>query len=243
MNSRGQGKILDFGLAKIEVKKSDEDGSGMQTAVRPEELTKAGSAIGTVSYMSPEQAKGQPTDARTDIFSLGTVLYQMATGTQPFFGRDLGGDLRQDPQQGASAGQSDQSRAASGTVQDFSKALKKDRNLRYQTANDLKTDLMRLKRDQETGARRLSESSDSQAQTHAEKSIAVLYLENLSGVKEDEYLRDAAIHACIITELSKIKNLKIFSRPTVLAYRDKQVTPLQIGQQLGAAYVLTGSLR
>ncbi len=59
----------------------------MQTAVRPEELTKAGSAIGTVSYMSPEQAKGQPTDARTDIFSLGTVLYQMATGTQPSWAR------------------------------------------------------------------------------------------------------------------------------------------------------------
>ncbi len=124
----------------------------------------------------------------------------------------------------------------------LSKALEKDRNLRYQTANDLKTDLMRLKRDQETGARRLSESSDSQAQTHAEKSIAVLYLENLSGVKEDEYLRDGVTED-IITELSKIKNLKIFSRPTVLAYRDKQVTPLQIGQQLGAAYVLTGSLR
>ena len=242
MNSRGQAKILDFGLAKIEVKKSDEDGSGMQTAVRPEELTKAGSAIGTVSYMSPEQAKGQPTDARTDIFSLGTVLYQMATGTQPFSGETsaviFDKILNREPlpvNQINPALPQELSRI-------LSKALEKDRNLRYQTANDLKTDLMRLKRDQETGARRLSESSDSQAQTHAEKSIAVLYLENLSGVKEDEYLRDGVTED-IITELSKIKNLKIFSRPTVLAYRDKQVTPLQIGQQLGAAYVLTGSLR
>ena len=70
----------------------------------------------------------------------------------------------------------------------------------------------------------------------------MLYFENLSGVKEDEYLRDG-ITEDIITELSKIKGLKIFSRPTVLAYRDKPVTPAQIGQQLGAAYVLAGSLR
>src|SRR6185436_1760342 len=76
----------------------------------------------------------------------------------------------------------------------------------------------------------------------AEKSIAVLYFENLSGVKEDEYLRDG-ITEDIITELSKIRGLNIFSRPTVLAYRDKQVTPAQIGQQIKAAYVLTGSLR
>ena len=74
------------------------------------------------------------------------------------------------------------------------------------------------------------------------KSIAVLYFENLSGVKEDEYFRDG-ITEDIITELSKIKGLNTFSRPTVLAYRDKQVTPAQIGQQLKAAYVLAGSLR
>src|SRR5438094_2359239 len=76
----------------------------------------------------------------------------------------------------------------------------------------------------------------------AEKSIAVLYFENLIGVKEDEYFRDG-ITEDIITELSKIRGLNIFSRPTVLAYRDKQVTPAQIGQQLRAAYVLTGSVR
>ena len=76
----------------------------------------------------------------------------------------------------------------------------------------------------------------------APKSLAVLYFENLSGAKEDEYLRDG-ITEDIITELSKIRGLNTFSRPTVLAFRDKQVTPQQIGQQLRAAYVLTGSLR
>ncbi len=72
--------------------------------------------------------------------------------------------------------------------------------------------------------------------------MAVLYFENLSGAKEDEYLRDG-ITEDVITELSKIRGLNIFSRPTVLAFRDKQVTPAQVGQQLGAAYVLTGTLR
>ncbi|HEV8122551.1 MAG TPA: protein kinase, partial [Candidatus Polarisedimenticolia bacterium] len=104
--------------------------------------------------------------------------------------------------------------------------------------------LLRLKRDLDSGHRRTAELSDSKsaADRAAEKSIAVLYFENLSGVKEDEYLRDG-ITEDLITELSKIKGLKIFSRPTVLAYRDKQVTPVQIGQQMRAGAVLTGSLR
>jgi TolB-like protein/Tfp pilus assembly protein PilF len=123
------------------------------------------------------------------------------------------------------------------------KALEKDRNMRYQTATELKTDLIRLRRDVESGGRRASESGDSRSGARkAEKSIAVLYFENLSGVKEDEYFRDG-ITEDIITELSKIRGLNIFSRPTVLAYRDRQVTPAQIGQQLRAAYVLAGSLR
>jgi TolB-like protein/Tfp pilus assembly protein PilF len=124
------------------------------------------------------------------------------------------------------------------------RALEKDRNLRYQTANDMKADLMRLKRDIDSGSSRPPAGSEPSREPvkAAEKSVAVLYLENLSGVKEDEYLRDGVTED-IITELSKIKGLKIFSRPTVLAYRNKQVTPAQIGQQLGAAYVLGGSLR
>src|SRR3989454_11504670 len=125
------------------------------------------------------------------------------------------------------------------------KALEKDRNMRYQSATHLKTDLVRLRRDLESGRKRAAEAADSRSGATAkgaEKSVAVLYFENLSGVKEDEYLRDG-ITEDIITELSKIKGLKIFSRPTVLGFRDKPVTPSQIGQQLGAAYVLAGSLR
>jgi TolB-like protein len=116
--------------------------------------------------------------------------------------------------------------------------------LRCQTASELKTDLNRLKRNLESGSKRAAEVSDSKAGTSKLniKSVAVLYFENLSGAKEDEYLRDGITEG-IITELSRIRGLNTYSRPTVLAFRDKQMTPSQIGRQLNAAYVLTGSLR
>jgi len=246
VNSRGQAKILDFGLAKIERARPAGGGehSEAPTAVQPNELTTAGSTMGTVSYMSPEQARGQLTDARTDLFSLGTVLYQAATGTLPFPGETsavvFDAILNRAP---LPVGQ-----ARTGLPADLDrilgKALEKERGLRYQSATDLKTDLLRLKRDLESGGRRAAELSESRggASKAAEKSVAVLYFGNLSGVKEDEYLRDGVTED-IIAELSKIKGLRIFARSTVLAFRDKEVTPTQVGQQLGAAFLLTGSLR
>lgn len=240
INPRGQAKILDFGLAKIERPLSGHQSEG-PTAMR-DDLTKAGTAVGTVSYMSPEQARGQLTDARTDIFSLGAVLYQMATGVLPFQGDTsaiiFDNILNHDP---APAHQVNPAMPAELT-RILGKALEKDRSLRYQSATDLKTDLLRLKRDVDSGSRRVSDSNEARKPVAVQKSIAVLYFENLSGVKEDEYLRDG-ITEDIVTELSKIKGLQIFSRATVLAYRDKTVTPATIGQQLNAAYVLTGSLR
>src|SRR5436190_11308906 len=243
INARGQAKILDFGLAKIEIKRSTH-ASEAPTSARADELTRAGTTIGTIAYMSPEQARAQLTDARTDIFSFGTVLYQMATGVLPFEGDTsaiiFDAILNRDPlpiQQIKPSLPPELGRI-------LGKALEKDRNLRYQSATDLKTDLMRLKRDIDSGGRRAAESDSRRAgvPVQAEKSIAVLYFENLSGIKEDEYLRDGVTED-IITELSKIKGLKIFSRATILAWRDKSVTPEAIGQQLNAAYVLTGSLR
>ncbi|HET7711353.1 MAG TPA: serine/threonine-protein kinase, partial [Thermoanaerobaculia bacterium] len=241
VNDRGQAKILDFGLAKIDRGQGGGDAEE-PTAMRGEDLTQAGTTLGTVSYMSPEQARAQLTDARTDLFSLGAVLYQMATGKQPFPGESsamiFDSILNRDPvpaQQANSAIPAELGRI-------LGKALEKDRNLRYQTATDLKTDLMRLKRDVDSGNRPSENTATRMAAASTEKSIAVLYFENLSGVKEDEYLRDGVTED-IITELSKIKGVRTFSRATVLGFRDKQVTPASIGQQLNAAYVLTGSLR
>ena len=226
VNSRGQAKILDFGLAKIGMARPVQEDSGMVTMARVDDLTKAGSTMGTVAYMSPEQARGQLTDARTDIFSLGAVLYQMATGSPPFPGDTSAiifeAILNREP---AAVNQVNP-RLPSDLNRIIGRALEKDRNLRYQTANDMKADMLRLKRDIDSGSGRAPAASQPSREPvkAAEKSVAVLYLENLSGVKEDEYLRDGVTED-IITELSKIKGLKIFSRPTVLAYRDKQSRP------------------
>ncbi|HET9793498.1 MAG TPA: protein kinase [Thermoanaerobaculia bacterium] len=245
INDRGQVKILDFGLAKVEAAFAQKgDDSSLDTAIGGGPLTMTGTVMGTVHYMSPEQARGQLTDARTDIFSLGAVLYQMATGTLPFQGDTqaviFDAILNRDPLPLAQVNPAQPLEL--GRI--IGRALEKDRSMRYQSATDLKTELLRLKRDLDSGPRRAAELSDSKsgALKPAEKSVAVLYFENLSGVKEDEYFRDG-ITEDIIAELSKIEGLRVFSRPTVLAYRDKPATPAQIGQQLGAAYVLAGSLR
>ena len=239
-------KILDFGLAKVNQGEIARGVSAEQaeTMVAGIELTSPGSAVGTVTYMSPEQARGQLVDARTDLFSTGTVLYQLATGTLPFQGDTsaviFDAILNRDPKPAADINPS----LPPDFVRILDKSLEKDRNLRCQTATELKTDLSRLKRDLESGKKRAKEKTDSDPAVPKQtgKSVAVLYFENLSGAKEDEYLRDG-ITEDIITELSKIRGLNTFSRPTVLAFRDKPVTPAQIGQQLGAAYVLTGTLR
>lgn len=252
--SRGQAKILDFGLAKLvstpQVSAESARVSAAATQaylVDGDQLSSPGSSMGTIAYMSPEQARGQELDARSDLFSLGIVLYEMATGSVPFSGTTsaiiFDGILHSSP---ASAKQLNP-RLPAAMESILAKTLEKDPDLRCQTAAELRADLKRVKRDLDSGHRPASEvnaipAAPPATAVPAKKSVAVLYFENQSGAKEDEYLRDG-ITEDVITELSKIRGLNTFSRPTVLAFRDKAVTPGQIGQQLGAAYVLTGTLR
>jgi len=242
VTSRGQLKILDFGLAKFEGPGAASAQTTTPTAPHRVDLTEAGTVFGTVHYMSPEQARGLATDTRTDIFSLGAILYQMASGDRPFEGDTqaviFDAILNRDPRPLAEVNPA--MPEALGPI--LEKALEKDRSLRYQTATELKTDLLRLRRKLEGGRSGPAATADSKAPRRAPRSIAVLYFENLSGVQEDEYLRDG-ITEDILTDLSKITGLSVFPRTTMLAFRDKKTTAADASRQLRADFALEGSLR
>ncbi len=257
ITSEGQAKIMDFGVAK----------SARLTTTAP------GTTLGTVAYMSPEQARGDAVDYRTDIWSLGVVLYEMATGQRPFKGdyeqAVIYAILNEDPLPPMTL----RDNVPSGLDRTILRALARDPEERYSSTSEVVRDLRGLKGRMETPlpagpsgrrrglrrvamvlapsvllvvvlafiASRLLSDLDSGHKAGAIRSVAVLPLDNLSGDLEQEYFADGMTEA-LITELSKIKALRVISRTSVMQYKGASKPLPEIARELSVDAVVEGSV-
>ncbi len=256
VDTKGRARLLDFGLAAI---------------AGDDKLTKTGSTLGTVSYMSPEQVSGRDIDQRSDLFSFGVVLYELLAGRTPFRRDSEGATLRaimQDMPEPLGRYKSD---IPTRLQQTMDKLLEKDRQMRYQTAEDIIADLKRLVYDsQQTEHRRPAQQTKSRSKlvvgtsivlvlaavavyffsrtrsTQSEVAdaipmIAVLPFENL-GNPEDEYFADGMTEE-ITSRLVGIAGLGVISRTSAMQYKMSDKSLSQIGKELGVNYVLEGTIR
>ncbi len=214
----GRLKILDFGLA-VPL-------PAIPDSTTAETLAPAPAFAGTIPYMSPEQLRGEPVDARSDLYAVGVVLYEMATGHLPFDQQPLPALIDAILHAKVTPPARLRPELAPRVEEIILKCMDRERTRRYQRAEELAVDLRRA----------------SATESRASKSIAVLYFENLGGRAEDEYFRDGMTED-VTTELSRVAGLRVFSRSAVLAYRDKPVMPAEVGRQLNASHVVEGSLR
>jgi len=222
LTEKGQTKIMDFGLAKL--------AGGMQ-------LTKTGTTMGTVAYMSPEQARGEEVDHQTDIWSLGVVLYEMVTGQMPFKGEHeqavIYSILNSDPQPitGLRTG------VPMELDRVIAKILGKSADERYPHINDILVDLRSLRKTLESEALK-----DQDATTKTHPSIAVLPFTNLSVDKEQEYFCDGMAEE-IISALTHVEGLHIVARTSAFAFKGEKLDVREIGKRLNVGTVLEGSVR
>jgi serine/threonine protein kinase/tetratricopeptide (TPR) repeat protein len=260
ITQRGQVKLLDFGLAKM----TSIPQSGEVMAAETRTVTEQGIVLGTVQYMSPEQALGKTVDQRSDIFSAGIVLYQMATGVLPFSGNAKSEIIDRI----VNAQPESIARFNYELPQDLERiirrCLEKDPARRYQSAQDLMIDLKNMKRDIESSGH--TQTIASPGKTHAFKilvaallilaaaaayysmshrqsihSIAVLPFVNATGDPQTEYLSDG-ITENTINILSQLPDLRVMARSTVFRFKGNQQDPQKVGSDLKVDAVLTGTM-
>ncbi|MBK9065217.1 MAG: protein kinase [Acidobacteria bacterium] len=261
----GRVKVLDFGLAKIA---TSGDGAQVDSELATDMRTQEGVVVGTVPYMSPEQAQGRPLDHRTDIFSLGVILYELATGQRPFRGDSsaelLSSILRDTPRPPGEL----RPGLPAGLDRLIGRCLEKDRDQRYATAHDLTVDLGELQRDP-TSPTRPAAAAPLRASKKlillgaaalvvvlaagafvairragrgaSIESVAVLPFENASNDPAIEYLSNG-ISESLISTLSRLPGLRVISRKSAFAFKGMKLDPKEIGKKLGVDALLLGTL-
>jgi serine/threonine protein kinase/Tfp pilus assembly protein PilF len=237
-------KVLDFGLVKLTSSDSSEVDREGETKILVN--TSAGVIMGTVGYMSPEQARGQETDARTDIWSLGCVLYEMLTHQQPFQGETMADVLANIIYREPASILAHRSDAPAELERIVGKTVRKNRDERYQSAKELFNDLQQLQTRLLVEAEIIrSGSGERIAQIQPSpflNSIAVLPFANLSTEMDNEYFSEGLTEE-IIMNLSKLRMLKVIARGSTMRYVAEGKTHKQTAIDLGVQYLLEGSVR
>jgi len=228
----GRVKVLDFGLAKLATAVPTLAATQAATIATP--LSSPGQVVGTVPYMAPEQLRGEAVDARTDLFALGIMLYELAAGRRPFTGEtsaDVSSSILRDSPEPLANVRTDLPADLDRIV---GRCLEKEPRARFQTALDVWNELRRLKQASETGTPTRPSERD------AIRSLAVLPLENVSRDPAQEYFADGMTEA-LISELARLKALRVISRTSAMKYKGVQRALPEIARELSVDAILEGS--